>query len=412
MGAPGRSPGRSPDGVPTGVPNGSLSQGWGFVLLVFAASRLFFLGAGALAAALLPQAEPGGDPLEPPGFLNYWAHWDGAWYSFIATEGYEPRAPESHAFFPLYPLLIRAGVVLFGGPALWGVAVSLLATLFTLYFVYRIAERLWDERAARASVIALAVFPTAFFLNAVYTEALFLALSTGAVWAAMVRRSLALAGVFGLLAALTRNTGVFLVLPLLWEWWRGRPEFGWSGLPAAGLPTLGLAGYMAFAYDRTGDPLAFATQQGEYWGRELTSPVSVVRDAVAEARESAGFFTDLESLNLLFTGSSAGPAFAFSHLHGFFLLGVAVGLLAAGVFLLPPGLWLYSFVVFAPPVISPSPSLPLMGLPRFILGAFPLFLVLGYLLSRSRPALGVYVLFGLVSGLGYTALFVTWRWVA
>ena len=37
------------------------------------------------------------------------------------------------------------------------------------------------KRAAQVATLALAFFPTAFFLNAVYTEALFLALTAGAV---------------------------------------------------------------------------------------------------------------------------------------------------------------------------------------------------------------------------------------
>ena len=107
-------------------PSGALT----FVLTVFAASRALFMGAGALAAAHIANAEPAGSLLQPPGFLNYWAHWDGAWYAEIATEGYDAHYPASTAFFPLYPLLIRAGMLLGGGPALWGVAISLVATLF------------------------------------------------------------------------------------------------------------------------------------------------------------------------------------------------------------------------------------------------------------------------------------------
>ena len=86
-------------------------EAWSFVLVSFALSRLLFLGVGALAAAYLPLADPAGDPLEPPGSLNYWAHWDGAWFSEIATQGYADEAPASTAFFPLYPMLVRLGTV-------------------------------------------------------------------------------------------------------------------------------------------------------------------------------------------------------------------------------------------------------------------------------------------------------------
>ncbi|MCA1848697.1 MAG: hypothetical protein LC704_06885, partial [Actinobacteria bacterium] len=131
----------------------STRETWAFVLAVFAASRLLFLAAGSLAAAYLPQAVPVGDVLEPPGSLNYWAHWDGAWYSEIATGGYGERAPTSTAFFPLYPLLMRPGIALWGGPALWGVLFSLSATLLALFFLYRVAENLYGSRAARAATL-------------------------------------------------------------------------------------------------------------------------------------------------------------------------------------------------------------------------------------------------------------------
>jgi hypothetical protein len=386
-----------------------MGGGWRFVFLAFAASRLFFLGAGALGTALLPEATPGGDPREPAGVLSYWAHWDGAWYSLIATAGYEARAPESYAFFPLYPLLVRAGAALGGGPALWGVAISTLSTLCALYFLYRIAQRLWDERAARAATLVLAFFPTAFFLNAVYTEGLFLALATGAVWAALVHRSLLPAGVLGLLAALTRNSGVLVLLPLAWEWWRGREEFGWRGALPLALPPLGLGVYAAYLWSRTGDPLAFVAQQEAYWGRELRSPPATLSESWRAAGEGLPYLAEPRTL---FFEEAALPALAASNVWNLAALGLAVALLGAGLFLLPPGLYLYALATVILPVLSPSPALPLLGLPRFLLGAFPLFLVLGAVLARSRWALGVWLALGVGGGACLAALFASWRWVA
>jgi hypothetical protein len=53
-----------------------------------------------------------------------------------------------------------------------------------------------------------------------------------------------------------------------------------------------------------------------------------------------------------------------------------------------------------------------MSQPRFVLAAFPIFLVLGYLLSRSRPALVLWLLLSSGTGVALTALFTTWRWVS
>ena len=387
----------------------STGEVWAFVLIVFALSRLLFLGVGFLAAAYLPWAEPAGDPLEPPGVLNYWAHWDGAWYSEIATDGYGGRSPTSTAFFPLYPMLMRLGISLGGGPALWGVLISLLATPVALFFLYRIAENLYDSRAARAATLALAFFPTAFFLNAVYSEALFLALSAGAVWATLVRRNLLLAGLLGSLAAATRNLGVILLLPLFLEWLRYRREFGLRGLAGLALVPAGFLGYAGFLWGRFGDPLVFARQQDEYWGRELTNPFTTLGDAWQAARDGARYLFDPRTL---FLNTSATPALEASNTLNFAFLIFFLGLLAVGFVVLPPGLSLYNLIVVLLPVLTPAPSFPLMSLPRFMLAAFPVFLVLGYLLSRVRPVLVLWLLLSTGAGVALTTLFTTWRWVA
>lgn len=379
------------------------------MLAVFAASRIFFLGVGALAAALLPQAEPAGTLLEPGGLLGYWAHWDGAWYSEIATEGYAARYPASTAFFPLYPMLVRLGTELGGGPALWGVLVSLVATFFALYFIYGIAEKLHGPRAARAATLVAAFFPTAFFMNAAYTEALFLALTTGSVWAVYVRRSLLLAGLLAASAAATRNLGVLLLIPLLYEWIRHRREFGFAGLASLALVPAGLAGYGAFLWARFGDPLVAVRQQEEHWGRTLQSPLATLGDAWTAAGEGAGYLLDPATL---FLDTSVGPSLAASNALNLGFLALFIVLISVSLFVLPPGLSLYALFATLLPVLTPSPIFPLMSLPRFMLAAFPLFLVLGYLLSGSRVALGLWLLASAGTGAALTALFVTWRWVA
>lgn len=367
------------------------------------------MGAGALTVVYLPQAEPAGDPLGPSGFLGYWAHWDGAWYSQIATEGYGERAPESTAFFPLYPMLVRFGSALGGGPAFWGVLISLLCTALALFFVYRVAEKFYDTRAARAATLTLAFFPTAFFLNAVYTEALFLALTAGCVWAASVRRDLLLAGVLGALAAATRNVGVLLVIPLFFEWLGNRREFGARGLLGISLVPAGLVGYALFLWERFGEPFLFAGQQEDYWERELASPFATAVDAWRAAGEGARYLLDPSTL---FLDTSATPALDASNALNLAFLAVFLVIAAAGLVVLPPGLSLYTCAIVLLPVLAPAPRWPLMSMPRFVLGAFPVFLVLGYLLSRSRPALFLWLLLGGGLGVALTALFTTWRWVA
>jgi hypothetical protein len=367
------------------------------------------MGAGALARTYLPGADPAGDPLEPPGFLNYWAHWDGAWYSEIATHGYGVRAPESAAFFPLYALFVRFGSSLTGGPAVWGVLISLLCTAFALFFVYRIAENLYDVRTARASTLALAFFPTAFFLNAVYTEALFLALTAGAVWATRVRGNFLLAGLFGALATATRNLGVLLLIPLFFEWMRRRRAFGLRGLAWLSLVPAGLVAYAVFLRQRFGEALVFARQQSAYWERELTAPLTTLDRAWHDAEAGMKYVLDPSAL---FLGAPAGPSLEASNTLNLVFLVFFLLVMALGFVVLPPELFVYTALIVLLPVLTPAPQFPLMSLPRFVLGAFPVFLVLGYLLSRSRLVLVTYLALAGGLGIALTALFTTWRWVA
>ncbi|MDP8940846.1 MAG: hypothetical protein M3N10_11260, partial [Actinomycetota bacterium] len=158
-------------------------RGLGFVLLIYAASRVFYLVAGVVFARYLPISPFHTATTDVPfGTMNLWAHWDGEHYMRLARSGYlnEPDNV-SPAFFPLYPLLMRSLATLFGGPtslevlALWGVMISLAALPFALYFIYQIAAHGWGEKTARGTVLTLAFFPTTFFLNSAYTESLFLA---------------------------------------------------------------------------------------------------------------------------------------------------------------------------------------------------------------------------------------------
>ena len=385
------------------------ASAWPFVLMVFALSRLLFLGTGAFAAAMLPRATPAGEVLEPPGFLSYWAHWDGAWYLEIATYGYGVHAPPSTTFFPLFPMIVRVGTALGGGPALWGVLVSLVATAFAMHFLYQIAEKFRGKEVARATTFAFAFFPTAFFLNATYTEALFVAFAAGSFWAAYVRQDLFLAGLLGGLAAATRNFGVLLLIPLYYEWLRNRREFGWRGALQLGLVPAGLLGYMAYLWGRFGDPLIFFRQQGVTWGRELIDPGSALGMAWAKAGDGLEYVLDPASL---FLDPAAGPSLEASNAVNVVFLALFLVLMGIGFALLPTGLSVYTFLFTLLPVLTPSPVVPLMGLSRYMLGAFPLFIILGYLLSHSRLALYLWIFVSGGLSMAFTTLFVSWRWVA
>ncbi len=383
------------------------ASGWRFVLLVWLVSRAYFLAVGALGDGLIATAWHGNVfTFELPGALSYWATWDGAWYEHIATEGYTSTA--ATAFFPLYPLLISAGTFFGSGPAVWAVAISLVACLAALFFFYEIAEDAWGTDVARCSALALAFFPTSFYLNAVYTEALFLALTTGAVWAARVRSNFLVVMVLGYLATITRNAGVLIVIPVLGELLRRR-RLRWEPLLALVVIPGGLASYMLFLWRATGDPVLFSSVQRQAWGRTLTDPLTTLGDAWSAASSAAPIAADPLGL---FAGTHSNPALIASNTYNLAFLALAMILLVVAAWRLPPDLSLYSLAVLALPVLAPIGGFPLLSFPRFVLVAFPLFYVLGMALARSRILLGAW-LFGSASfGTLLTLMFVTWRWVA
>ncbi len=206
--------------------------------------------------------------------ISLHARWDSSWYLDIARNGYSFKGPgelSNVVFFPLYPLLIRSASFLVGGDlAAAGWVLSLLFLLFALVCLHRLVKEFHPGTDPQLAVLFLLVFPTAFFLNAVYTESLFLFLSLAVFYCAF-RKNFVAAGLFGLLAALTRVTGVLLFIPLVWEYWSRRPSPGLRDprFLAVFLVPLGTFGFFLFHYLRFGDLLLFLKVE-RWWGRAFT----------------------------------------------------------------------------------------------------------------------------------------------
>src|ERR1051325_5216285 len=111
-------------------------------------------------------------------FSDLWARWDSRFFLEIAEHGYNHARA---AFPPLYPATLYVVGHAFGGQyVLAGIAVSLAAAFGSFLLLHRLAEERLGAEGARRAVVYLAVFPMALFLQAVYSESLFLALALGA----------------------------------------------------------------------------------------------------------------------------------------------------------------------------------------------------------------------------------------
>ena len=170
------SPSRSPS---------PLSNTWSFPLAVGLVHILIVQITASLAYAYgtptLPS-NPRDHPFQPLGGLvgkivNPMQLWDGLWYRLIADEGYE-RWEAKAAFWPFFPWLMRGVHTLTGlSYETAGYLIANICFLIALVLLYQLVLIDFEPRVAAGTVVAIAVFPTAFFFNVVYTESPFLMLT-------------------------------------------------------------------------------------------------------------------------------------------------------------------------------------------------------------------------------------------
>jgi hypothetical protein len=208
---------------------------------------------------------------------------DAFFYRQIAIHGYEAptadAAPKNTwAFFPGYPLLIRAlggGGIFFPIIAVITSNLALLAALFAVAAAGRHLGAADDETERAAWYLAL--FPTSYFFSLPMTESLFLLLSSVTFLFAARRRWFA-AGVAGALAAATRVIGVCLLPALLLLPLQRRERPAKQLLWLLIIP-FGLLAFVGFLYARTGDPLAFVHAQ-TLWGRGAAPQLDRIHDGL------------------------------------------------------------------------------------------------------------------------------------
>lgn len=416
-------------------------------------SRLLVWAAGAGTVAVFGFG-PVRNAFDPPGVTRGFgrlgdllaapaARWDGAWYLVIAHYGYRPDlgafTASRTAFFPLYPLGLRAIAWLGTPPVLAGVLLSTLALALALYGIHRLATLELSARlgasparvseAARLAVLLTAFAPMALYFSAVYTESLFMALSVGVFLCARQGRW-AWVGILGALAAATRSTGITLALPALMIYLYGpredrpvdrlrsvgarlRPHYRLRrDLLWLALMPVGVLAYSLFLGLSGGDALAPFHAQGS-WGRHFAGPYLGIWDGLQAAFEGARQLLSFQRQHVYFTAAGGSPFVNAGHnLMLLAFLAAAIPALIGVLRRLPLAYGVYVIAALALPLSYPVSFQPLMSLPRFLVVLFPLTISFAAWLSErprlSRPALAV----SAVLMAFFAAQFATWHWVA
>ena len=356
-----------------------------------------------------------------PGFIlsreplhNLPARFDAGWYGEIALDGYSWdhtfQRPRNIAFFPALPLLMRPVGAAFGMydgsvprerrmlRALWGGTVlSLVAFLWALYYVARLAADLVGPESAGAATLLLSAYPFALFYSVPYTESLFLLAAAGASYH-FLRGDWIASSCFGVIAGLTRPNGCFLSIPLgiiaVQHMFAADADPGTLRarrsavirVVVAAMPGIGMLLFTAYLYRLTGVWFAWARSH-EAWGRTYQG-LGPVLTAYGWLRDEPFLqvvgnipFNTLNALGVIFALALTYPVFR--------RVGAAWAVFVL-VNVVPP--------LFAGGVLS-------MG--RLSATLFPLFLALAAILPRRSVPSWVGA-FAVGQGL-CTVLFFTWR---
>ncbi len=358
--------------------------------------------------------------LATPGFVlsrepldNLPARFDAGWYGGIALDGYTWdhtfQRQRNIAFFPALPLLMRPVGAVLGmyeeGPSrerrmlrgLWaGVAISLAAFLWALYYTSRLAADIIGPERAPAATLLLAAYPFAVYFNAPYTESLFLLGSTGACYH-FLRRDWIAASAWGLLAGLSRPNGFFLAVPLaVLALQRDsaralkKPESPYdvfTRLAVAAMPAIGMLLFTGYLYQLTGGVWFAWARSHEAWGRSYGGLAPVM-----------AFFEQLRDQPWL-------QLIASNPYNAINLAGVIFGLaMTYSVFRRVGPAWgAFVLVNLVPPLAAGG----LLSMGRLTSTLFPLFFALAAVLP-ARAVPGWAAAFGIGQGF-CAALFFTWR---
>jgi hypothetical protein len=378
-------------------------------LAVSALTRLAVLAVALLAVSSMgfPRGvnEPGTGRLALAALPS---RYDANWYASIAADGYQWQGrfdrQQNLAFFPAYPMLMRGAGWIAGAfdsrlprerqlrRLGWcGLTISLLAFVWAAWFLSKLAAGILDPSRSRDPLLLLASYPFAVFFSAAYTESLFLLAALGA-WYELRQGRTIRAGIWGLLAGLSRPNGFFLSLPLLMIAVGVRDARG-AALPARGriarvaaaaMPGIGMLLFTGYLYQKTGVPFAWARMHGA-WGREFMAD-----SPLAFATAAGNGLLQLAVASPFDTLNGLGVAFAFG--------------MAWPVWrLLGPAWSVFVLANVIPPLLAGG----LMSMGRLSSTLFPVFLALAAVLP-SRAVAPVVALFALLQGLA-TVLFYTWR---
>jgi hypothetical protein len=353
---------------------GKLSSGLTDIILLFLVSRGVLTIIGVLSITLMGRETRGLQWDHPPyRWLDIWGQWDTGWYLDIAKNWYAAEAHYhnycNYAFFPFYPTLIKLLGAVIGNHYYAGLIISNVSLLAAAILLYKLVELDHDQEVAFHSVKYLFIWPTSFILSGILSEALFLMLVIGCFYHAR-KGAWCKAGIAGFFLSLTRVNGVWVSIPLLYEYMKGK-NFRLKGIRidilALALLPLGLLVFCVYNYYLTGDYLAFIHIQSA-WGRHFDNPLKTL-------------------VNGMF-GATKPSSMVAAWFTGFTLASLAIFYQR-----IPFSYLLFCFISLILPL-----STGLMSMPRYTAVLFPVFILFAQLGKDKRVDTAFTIIFSVLQG--------------
>ena len=214
--------------------------------------------------------------------INNWIKWDAMHYLRIA-HGYSYYIENGNyvtlVFFPLYPFFIKIlSIVL--NDVISGLIISNVSFSIACVYIYKLLCMDYDKKTAKISLVLISIFPYSFFFSGIMSESVFLLFSAMSLYY-IRKHKWYLAGICGLLCALTRSLGVFIIIPAVVELIEEYQLFKKVKIKYLVnifvnkflfllLIPLGFGIYLYFNYQTTGDWFYFLKMQSEIWYQNYT----------------------------------------------------------------------------------------------------------------------------------------------
>lgn len=281
-------------------------------------------------------------------------NWDGEHFVAIADKGYTERL--QYAFFPLYPLTVNfISNILSISLLSAGLMVSLISSFGIIFFFIKILKRLGETDYIK-TIIYFLIFPTSFYLIAVYSESIFLLFTLMAFYM-VFEKKLLLGVVFVALASSSRVVGIATALGVITETYITNKNYNDRILSFFALS--GFLIYCLYLFLTFNNPLYFLVSELN-WDRVVTLPGKNIWETnlyLAYYGLDGSYYTIF--LDLLFT-----------------IFGIGFGLRT--IRFLRPSLYLYTILC----LLIPLTTSILLSFPRFLIVVFPIFILVGRIKNK------------------------------